>query len=212
MNENRSFEDTYLYYLHRLQNLSFETAASVPGIELTEGILTVPFLGERYAVSVRGIRDAAGTRPDFDICVILCRYLLMCRPSPCNEGEWISFRDLKDSGPLTVYFAHDVESAVASCFTGQKQDLARAVTALGGRDADIRADYDVASEIEALPNLPVCLLFNDADEEFDSSCSILFRPDVESRLDAETIAILGRRLFVHLSAAAGNEHRAQEEP
>ena len=211
MNENRTFEDTYRHYLNRLANLSFETLAAVPGIELAEEVLTVPFFKGKHKISIRGILDASGSRPEFDICLILCRYLLMCRTSPVDEGEWVSFRDLKDSGPLTVYFAHDVESAVASRFTGKKQALARAAAALGGREADIRADYDVAMEIEALPNLPVCLLFNDADEEFDAVCSVLFRPDVESRLDAETIAILGRRLFVLLAAAAEGEHRVPEE-
>ncbi|MCF8045441.1 MAG: DUF3786 domain-containing protein [Desulfarculaceae bacterium] len=211
MNENRSFEEPYLYYLTRLENLSFETAPAVPGITYTGSDLNVPFFGRRYAVSARGIRDAEGTRPDFDICVILCRYLLMCSISPADREEWRSFRDLKDSGPLTVYFAHEVESAVAARFTGQKQALARAAAALGGRDTDIRADYDIASEIEALPNLPVCLLFNDADEEFGAVCKVLFRPDVENRLDAETIAILGRRLFMHLAVEGGKEQRVPKE-
>lgn len=211
MNENRTFEDTYLYYLNRLQKLPFETAAAVPGIERTKGILSVPLFGRTYAVSARGITEDSGKRPEFDICLILCRYLLMCRTSPVDKGEWISFRDLKDSGPLTVYFAHDVESAVATCFTGRKRDIARAAAALGGREADIRADYDVAMEIKALPNIPVCLLFNDADEEFDAACSVLFRPDVESRLDAETIAILGRRLFVLLAAETGNDNCVPQE-
>ena len=211
MSENRTFEDTCLYYLNRLQNLCFETAAAVPGIELAEGVLSVPLFGRKYAVSGRGILDESGTRPEFDIFVVLCRYLLMCRPSPCDDGEWISFRNLTNSGPLTVYFAHDVESAVASRFTRRKQALARAAADLGGRDSDILADYDVASEIEALPNLPVCLLFNDRDEEFNAACSVLFRPDVETRLDAEAIAILGRRLFLNLSAAGEMDRTVQEE-
>ncbi|MGM0642948.1 MAG: DUF3786 domain-containing protein [Thermodesulfobacteriota bacterium] len=211
MGENLSFEDTYSYYLNRLKTLSFDTAASIKGIEHRDGSLFVPLLNRVYSVSPGGILDWSGRRPGFDICVVLCRYLLMARSSPPEGERWVSFRDLKDSGPLTVYFAHDVENAVASGFTGAKDSLSRAARRLGARDEAIDAGYDLAAQIEALPNIPVCVLFNDADDEFRAACSILFRPDVETRLDAECIAILGRLIYTHLVSAPDEAQGFSEE-
>jgi len=38
----------------------------------------IPFFGEKYIISKRGIADESGNRPDYGVCVILSRYLLLC--------------------------------------------------------------------------------------------------------------------------------------
>ncbi len=54
-------------------------------------------------------------------------------------------------------------------------------------------------QFNALPKLPMVLLFNDRDEEFPAQAKILFEQRAEVYLDAECLAILGNLLFQRLT-------------
>ena len=60
--------------------------------------------------------------------------------------------------------------------------------------------YDLALKIDALPRVPIFLLFNDADEEFGAECRLLFERRAAAYLDMESTAILGVMLSAALTA------------
>ncbi|VEN75327.1 conserved hypothetical protein [Candidatus Desulfarcum epimagneticum] len=201
------FERTYRRYLRRMGDVSFESAAKRLGAEARGNGLVIPFFSEKQSVSPDGIADFSGKRPDYDVCVILSRHVLMApAEAPSGERAWASFRDFKDAAPLTGYFAHEAEGATASFFSGRLPDLKKAAEALGAYPPDLDADYDLAVCVPALPRVPMALLFNDADDEFAASCAILFDSGAPACLDAECLAMLGRRLFVTLKDRASFSH------
>jgi hypothetical protein len=53
-------------------------------------------------------------------------------------------------------------------------------------------------QFNALPKIPVLLLFNDADEEFPAQCAVLFERRAENFLDMECLAMVGMLLFEYL--------------
>jgi hypothetical protein len=53
-----------------------------------------------------------------------------------------------------------------------------------------------------LPKMPLLLVFNDADDDFPASASLLFEKRASTYLDAESQAILGHQLSRRLLAAA----------
>jgi hypothetical protein len=53
-------------------------------------------------------------------------------------------------------------------------------------------------QFEALPQIPVILLFNDADDEFPAQSSVLFERKAEKYLDPECLSMAGRLLFTCL--------------
>jgi hypothetical protein len=112
--------------------------------------------------------------------------------------QWVNFRDLKDSGPLTVYFRDNAEKVIVDRFSGNTEILKSCMTSLNGYVPDLDVTYDLVMAVDALPKIPLVLLFNDADDTFPAECSILFEQTVESYLDAECIAMLGAQLSVHL--------------
>ena len=122
------------------------------------------------------------------------RYLLMCPSKEPTHYAWASFRDFKDSGPLTTYWASEVEGALVGAFSGQLSDLAKAAVQLGGYTPDAEFPYDAAYCFDALPKIPMLLLFNDADEEFPARCTVLFQASAEAYLDGECLAMLGAQL------------------
>ena len=118
----------------------------------------------------------------------------MCPAILPTRTDWASYRDFKDSGPLTVYWATDVEGAVAETFAGRVADLEKAADSLGGYTPDEDFAYDVCRRFNALPKFPMLLLFNDADEEFPAKCTVLFQASAEDYLDGECLAMVGAQL------------------
>ncbi len=199
--EETVFEKTYQNYLQKLREISFESIANDLGAKTEGKRIKIQLFINEYAVSVQGIADPAGKKPAHDICVILCKYILQCPDTPPKEHEWVSFRNFKDSGPLINYFTNDVERAIGAYFSGRLKDLKKASAALGGYATDLEVKYDLAVQFDALPKIPLVMLYNDADEEFSAKCSVLFESRAEKYLDAECIAMLGWQLFSHLKRA-----------
>jgi hypothetical protein len=199
--EETVFEKTYQNYLEQLREISFESIAHNLGAKIEENRIKIPLFINEYEVSVEGIADPSGKKPTHDICVILCKYILRCPDTPPKEHAWVSFRNFKDSGPLIGYFTNDVERAIGSFFSGRLNDLKKASDALGGYRPALEVKYDLAVQFDALPKIPLIMLYNDADEEFSAKCSLLFESRSEKYLDAECIAMIGWQLFGHLKKA-----------
>jgi hypothetical protein len=193
------FEYTYKNYLAQLSDIDIQGTEEILGIEVEGDAATIPLFSKPYNISKSGIFSPSGNQPSFDICVILCKYLLLCPDVPPKGKEWVAYRDLKDSGPLISYFAHDVERAIATRFSEKLEELAEASKALGGRRPDMELSYALSMQCYALPRVPLLMLFNDKDAEFSAKCSVLFESRAEQYLDAECLAMLGRLLFTSLA-------------
>ena len=72
------FEKNYDQYCEQIANLDFSTIIKILGIEQNSSQILIPLLNKTYQVYGKGIADASGTRPDYSICVILAKYLLLC--------------------------------------------------------------------------------------------------------------------------------------
>ena len=117
------FEETYKDYLSRIAGIDLADTATRLGAAMDEGRAVIPLLNRTYRVSKDGIARDDGRRPQLGTCVILSKYLLLC---PLNEPvkmAWASYRDFKDSGPLAVYWASDVEGTVVEAFAGRYGSL-----------------------------------------------------------------------------------------
>ncbi len=196
------FEKTYRDYMGRVRNVDLGVIAPRLGATIEDDQAIIPLFGMPHRVSHAGITDPSGRQPTFDTCVILCKYLLLCTDLKPAVYDWVSYRGLKDSGPLTVYFANDVEGAISEYFSGRLPELKEASGKLGGYPPAMEVTYDLSVRFDALPRVPLLMLYNDADDEFPAKCLVLFERRAESYLDAECLAMLGRALFVNLKRVA----------
>ena len=203
------YEATYRDYLTQFGGKYLAGLEHFLGVRVQGKEVFIPLFGRQYRVSTDGITDPSGIEPGFDIRVILCKYLLLCPDMAPEENEWVSFRGLKNSGPLTTYFANEVERAIAAHFSGKLGELHAACNRLGGYPPEVHAAYDLSVQFDALPRIPVILLFNNADDDPETSwpatCSLLFERRAESYLDPECLAMLGRLLYTRLKKAAIND-------
>jgi len=192
------FEETLKNYLGQVGQIELKSLEDKLGVEVEKDEVIVPFFGKPYRVSEGGVIDPSGKQPPLELSVVLCKYLLLCPTTNPITDQWVSYRDFKDSGPLTSFFLNAVEQPVAHHFSGRLDDLKASCDMLGGYQPFIKLSYELSVQFNPLPKVPLLLLYNDADDEFPAHCSILFERRAEKYLDAECLAILGMLLSVYL--------------
>jgi hypothetical protein len=202
MNPSSVFEETYTNYLAQIAKLDFNQIADRLGAEMVGEELIIPFFGNPIRVSAAGISEPSGSRPDFSVCVVLFKYLLLCPDHDPAENDWVSFKDFKDSAPFAGAFFNYTEIPLAKYFSGRLKDLEAACLGIHGHPPAETFSYDLCRQFNALPKIPVLMLFNDADEEFPAQSAVLFERRAEMYLDMECLAMVGMQLFEWLKRGA----------
>ncbi len=184
------FETTYKRYLTQLAACDYLGRAAMLGGEVGDEALTLPFLTEPFSISPKRVTGPEGDEAGFSESVVLFNYILRCPALlPARQG-WITYREVKDSGPLAVHFSNNAVVPVEERFAGKVSELAERCASFGGQPDLSCTGYDFAVTFDLLPRIPMALRFNDADEEFPAACSLLFASDVGSWLDPESLVIL----------------------
>ncbi len=197
------YEQTYNDYLNRIAGLDFYFIADTLGVEVDGEVVVIPFFGRSYRVSAKGITDSSGQKPHLAICVILCKYLLMCPMIEPLGGNWMAFKDFKDAAPLVHAFSNTVTRPIAETFSGRVSELEAAGKKMGGYIPNEKFPYDLCIQFDALPKVPLLLLFNNEDEEFPAQCGVLFEKRTEKFLDMECLAMVGMLFFEYLKKESG---------
>ncbi|MBT3312692.1 MAG: DUF3786 domain-containing protein [Desulfobacterales bacterium] len=193
------FEKTYEDYLKQLSEIELSTKAEILGADISGENLIIPFYGESYNVSGSGITDSRGRKANFSICVALSKYILMCPEEMSenisekisNDEKWVTFREFKDAGPLTVSFVNNTNKTIQNSFQDNQKALEEACKNLGGIPFYDNSSHDLSMSFKALPRIPVLLRFNFKDDDFPAQCSVLFKQSAQNFLDMESLAIAG---------------------
>jgi hypothetical protein len=202
MQKSSVFEETYHNYLAQIAGLDFKKIADRLGAEVVGDELIIPVLGKSHRISAAGISGPSGSRPNYSVCVILFKYLLLCPDHDPVEKDWVSFKDFKDSAPFAGAFVKYTEAPLAKYFSGRLKDLETACREIHGHPPAATFSYDLCMQFNALPKIPVLLLFNDADKEFSAQSMVLFERRAENYLDMECLAMVGMLLFEYLKPPA----------
>ena len=149
------FEKHYHDYLGRLASIDMASLLPILDIRMEGDTCLIPFFGEEYRISRKGIADASGNLPSYEVCVMLCRYLLNCPLQLPVQDDWVSFRDFKDAGPLTVFYRNSVEGLIVRSFAGNVSGLQDAARANGGHPPLMNLNYDVVMQFVSLPRIPL---------------------------------------------------------
>ena len=191
MGEAKIFEEIYRDYLKKVSLLDLSRIKDRLGIEIHDTDIAVPFYGVTHRISAHGITDGQGSRPSHSVSVILCKYLLLCPENEPNEADWVTYKDFKDATPFVQGFLNNAERPISRHFSDRMENLRKACPGLTGHpfQTDIRADLVI--KFDALPKIPVLMVFNDRDEDFPADCSLLFERRAEKYLDMECLAIVG---------------------
>jgi hypothetical protein len=198
------FEETLQNYLAQVARIDPAGVADTLAITVEEGEAVIPFLGKTYRVSPVGVRDDVGREPLHAVSIVLCRYLILAPPQfPLSGEDWVSYKDFKDAAPFVGGFINNSERAIARQFSGRPDLLRDAARQLQAGPPGLELSYQFTARFEALPRVPLLLLFNDEDEDFPAQCTLLFQRRAEKFLDMECLAICGWLLADSLAEKAG---------
>ena len=191
MQQAEIFEKIYQDYVSQFSNVDLAGVQNRLGITVDGDTAIIPFYGIPHRISPQGVMDDQGQRPSHAVSVTLCQYVLLCPDSEPNDREWVTFKDFKDAAPYVGGFLNSAERPISRTFSNRLPDLEKASLELGGRNVTAEFSSDLAVRFDALPKIPVLLLFNDQDDEFPAQCSLLFQRQAANYLDMECLAILG---------------------
>lgn len=178
-------------YGHVIEGYLKEVLSKEPTTKKGSKGLSVIFFNWPIAITTNALLWASGEEVPEQISVIVLRYVsYQGKREAKAHGDWVGFRDLKDSMPFQGAFQNNVESRLERYFKGRLRALSKACEDLGGINLNLNG-FDLAYEFLALPDVKIRLLFNDSDEILPPKAKVLFSKDIERYLDVECIAALG---------------------
>jgi uncharacterized protein DUF3786 len=132
--------------------------------------------------------------PDFQQALLLY-YLITADGAPLT-GKWVSFADLPDGRMYNAAFQGYSGDEVVRVFGLDLDVFKSACSRVGGKPVDIGSASFI---FQALPRMPLMVTYWLGDEDFPSSCKILFDESACHYLPIDACAIVGSMLVRKLS-------------
>ena len=122
--------------------------------------------------------------------VLLLYYLTIADGTPV-EGRWVSYADLPDGRFYSQAFQGYTGRELAKHFGGNLEAFCQAAKKLDGMNI---AYGDAAFAFHILPRVMLAAVYHLGDEDFPSTCQILFDASTSHYLPTDVCAILGSML------------------
>jgi hypothetical protein len=145
------------------------------------------------------VQDAAsGAELPTYLQAMLFYYLVTCDGTP-GSGQWIAFSELPDGRFYAQAYQGYTGHPLARAFG---EDLAAFSQAAESCSGERRYAFgDVAYAFQALPRVALLVVLWQGDEDFPSTCQVLFDAAISHHLPTDACAILGSQLTRQLIKA-----------
>ncbi len=188
------FEQTCNDYLSQLSFPELSKKGDLLSIGVDNDVCTIVFFSNTYNIRNSGISSKSLTKIDFTTKVVLLKYLLHASSHEDSKGEeWKPYRSFDDAAPLQDYFENRVVGKISETFSTKINHLQDRVEKCDGELQQVQG-WDLVAKFQGLPRIPVMLYFNDKDEMFPATCSLLFHSSAPYYLDMESLAMVGTHL------------------
>lgn len=197
------FEKHKKDYMTRISGIDLNSRKDVLGLEQKSDLIYLPFFGQNYLISKKGITDNSGNEPGYGVHVILSKYILLCPDKIHQDMEWVTLKDFKRTSHFLNlnYFTSDTEKVITSTFSENIDILFSISQKLGGTPDSTELPYDLNMRFDMLPRISLLLLFNEKDEDFPCHGTVLFQKHAEYYLDPESLAVTSAFLASRLKKA-----------
>ena len=202
-------QDALVWAMKRSASMKLEDLPSRIGGRLRrygqEHALEIPYFADFVIVKKDGILRRDGVQLNHWEQVFLYNHMAMGGRS-LPTGKWKALEELPNTVSKIKSMRSHVEAPLIARFKGRAGELAPSSGVLGGSQmAATRHLADVVLHFQALPRIPLMLLFWEEDlaEGFDARVKLLFDETIVEHLDIESIMFLSERLSRVLIEAAG---------
>ncbi|KJR49043.1 hypothetical protein UF75_0558 [Desulfosporosinus sp. I2] len=145
-------------------------------------------------------RKVDGHVPEIMASIIILNYLAYARPPRKTVKKWVSLKEIPNGGML-FYPAFHKNSIIGliKTFGLQSKQLLTCAATLGGQPASFG---DASAIFQAFPEIPLCVIVWEGDEDVRANATILFEPSIENLLHIESVIGLGMYLARKLMRGA----------
>ena len=145
-------------------------------------------------------RKTNGHVPEIMASIIMLNYLAYARSPQETAKKWVSLKEISNGGTL-FYPAFHKNSIVGliKAFGHQPKQLLACAATLGGQPTSFG---DASAIFQAFPEIPLCVIVWEGDEEVQANATILFEPSIEHLLHMESVIGLGMYLASKLKRQA----------
>ena len=185
----------------KISNHDFEAIAS--GLEVTYlvedgvGALNIPYFRRTVTMRHSGLVKAEEFDPWDE--VLLYNYIFFSGSKPLS-GKWVGLESFPNSLSKRVALEDGCHRRINQVFAGFQRKLEAACRKLGGIAVADGHNADLAYRFQALPKMPLLLLFWDEDKEegFESQTKVLFDESALEYLDLEGLTFVAEKLAENL--------------
>ena len=141
-----------------------------------------------------------GHVPEIMASIIMLNYLAYAQFPQETARKWVSLKEIPNGGML-FYPAFHKNSILGliKAFGHQSEQLLASAAILGGQPASFG---DASAIFQAFPEIPLCVIVWEGDEEVRANATILFEPSIEHMLHIESVIGLGMYLASKLKRRA----------
>ncbi|MDQ7095105.1 DUF3786 domain-containing protein [Desulfosporosinus sp. PR] len=163
----------------------------------------VTFFGSEYILdcdteTIAGKSD--GHVPEVTTSIIMLNYLAYAQAPQEAAKKWVSLKELPDGGMLfyPAFYKNSILS-LTKAFGHQAHRLLPCAAVLGG----VPGTFGSSSAIfQAFPEISLCVIIWEGDEDVQANATVLFEPSVEHFLHIESTIGLGMYLANKLKRLA----------
>lgn len=185
---NGGYDSIYSGLIARLSECDFEESADRLGLEYVDGGIQVSFLKREYRITRDGVEPRDGKPVNVNNRSVLLHYLLSQ-----GQGEPENSYILFESIPGMISGLHGqnrlMNTPLERHFGNDYDKFREAAEKLGGiEEESLKGRY--LWKFDALPKIPLKVLYDDADDEFPVSIKIMLDRSALQFLEFECLAFM----------------------
>lgn len=164
------------------------------------------FFNEEYIVDSDKetiCRKADEYVPDVMATIIILNYLAYAQPLPESAPSWVSIKEIPGGMIFYSAFHKTAISVLIEAFGHQTGRLMTAARSLGGQAGPFG---DASVVFRAFPEIPLCVIVWQGDEEVRANATILYDPSIELMLRSAISIDLGIYLAGQLKRLAATHY------
>lgn len=163
----------------------------------------VMFFNEEYIIDWEAemiFRKADGIQPEVMATIIMLNYLAYAQSRPESPSSWVSVKEIPGGMIFYSAFHKMAISVLIEAFGHQAHRLWEAGQSLGGQEGPFG---DASIIVKAFPEIPLCVIVWEGDEEVKANATVLYDPAIKGLLHSAIIIDLGIYLAGRLNNSLG---------